>query len=59
MIRAENTFSVVYLLKHGDLALVVRMVDNAVHQINLYPEDSAIFIGFNYFYLLDIDLSTR
>ena len=53
----ENSCTVVYLLKHGDMAPVVWKQDNAVHRINLYPEDSAI--SFPNIYLVDSDLSTR
>ena len=38
-------------------ATVVQKVDNAIHRINLYPLDSAIFIGFRNTYPLDSDLS--
>ena len=38
-------------------APVVQKVDSANHWINLYPLDSAIFIGFRNTYPLDNDLS--
>ena len=38
-------------------APVVQKVDSAIHWINLYPVDSAIFIGFPNTYPLDSDLS--
>ena len=38
-------------------APVVQKVDSANHWINLYPLDSAIFIGFPNTYPLDSDLS--
>ena len=39
------------------LALVVQMVDNAIHWINLYPVESAIGFPNIYMYPLDSDLS--
>ena len=38
-------------------ATVVQKVDSAIHRMNLYPLDSAIFIGFRKTYPLDSDLS--
>ena len=44
---------------YADLAPVVRPVDNAIHWLNLYAEDSAMIIGFPNIHPLDSDLSTR
>ena len=40
-------------------APVVEKVDNAIHQINHYPLDTAIIIGFAITYPVDSDLSGR
>ena len=40
---------------YAHLALVVQRLDSSIHQINLYPIDSAI--SFPSTYLLDSDLS--
>ena len=42
---------------YTDLTPVVRLVENTIHWVNLYPEDSAI--GFPKIDALDSDLSTR
>ena len=38
------------------LTLVVQMVDNSIHRINLCTVDNAIAIGFPYTYPVDSDL---